>query len=241
MHRASVHGALLLANFALTSVAVAQGFGPAMMESTPSSYRAVGFSMPAVTATKETVARLEFNLAGQGALSIEGTMKKKRQEISEKEQQETGESLEAEGYAAAMHISRYSSGMDMSGFFWSLGVGYREERLKWTVAPEDNDPQANFSLVNDKNLFDHEATAKGTTGSLRVGYRFVGSSVPIIVGIYLGARHFQAGVEDAEAKEGDQASYDQNATDPMTDREKERLRRRVTTAPDAGLEVGFAF
>jgi hypothetical protein len=221
------------------SPAIAQIFNPAMMsEGGGSSYRSTGLSIPAVTATREHAARLEFNLSGQGALGIEGTLKRKREEVSEKEQAETGESLIAEAQGAGLMISRYSSGMDMSGFYWTMAFGYREEKMSWTVAAEQNDPQANIMLLNDKNRFEHEAVAKGTTGSLRIGYRYVGSSLPVIAGVYLGARHFQASVEDAEQKDQDQGTV---AADPMTDRERERLRRRVTSAPDAGLEIGFAF
>ena len=143
----------------------------------------------------------------------------------------------AEGYGVALLISRYSSGANMSGFFWTLGGGMREERFNWQVAAEENDPQADLSLVDDKNRFDHEAIAKGATGHLRIGYRYVAESFPIAAGVYFGARHFQPSIEDGESKDEQKNAQ----PDPMTDLEKERLKRRVATAPEAGIEFGFSF
>ena len=238
MHKSHMVGALLSLVFLTDGTAVAQGgFRPEMAPT--SNYKAVNFAMPLITMTKERVARIEFNLGGEGSLAVEGSLKSRREEVNEDVQLETGESLMAEGYGAALLISRYSSGIDMSGFYWTLGGGMREERYKWQVAAEKSDPQADFSLVNDKKRFEHEAIAKGATGHLRIGYRYVGESFPIAAGVYLGARHFQPGIEDDEAN--DEKNGPQNPPDPMTDREKERLKRRVATAPEAGIEFGFSF
>jgi hypothetical protein len=238
MHKSHMVGALLSLVFLADGVAVAQGgFRPDMAP--VSTYKAVSFSMPLVTMTRERVARLEFNLSGQGSIALEGSVKNRREEVGEEEQMETGESLMAEGYGAALLISRYSSGANMSGFYWTLGGGMREERINWQVEAEEKDPQADLRLVDDKNRFEHEVVAKGATGHLRIGYRYVADSIPIAAGIYLGARHFQAGVEDAETK--DDPKYDQTKPDPMTNLEKERLKRRIATAPEAGVEFGFSF
>lgn len=233
---------LIAGSLFISGSAAAQIFNPKMGESSGESYRVAGLSIPAITATREHVARLEFNLSGQGALGLEGVMKRKREEVSEEDHAETGESLISEAQGVGLMISRYSSGMDMSGFYWTMAFGYREEKHAWVVAPEENDPQADLALRNDNDMFEHEATSKGTTGALRIGFRYVGSSLPIMAGVYVGARHFQAQIEDAQKKDQDNTeSYSNVRSAPMTDREKERLRRRVTSAPDAGLEIGFAF
>lgn len=206
---------------------------------TASHYRAFSFVMPLITMTKERVARLEFNLNGEGSVSLEGSLKNRREEVNEEEQLKTGESLMAEGYGASLLISRYSSGSDMSGFFWTLGGGMREEKFNWKVEAEERDPQANIALVDDKNQFEHEAIAKGGTAHIRIGYRYVGVTIPFAAGFYVGARHFQAGVDDSESRKEENTTRAE--PDPMTDREKDRLRRRIATAPEAGLEFGFAF
>jgi hypothetical protein len=231
-------GALLSLVFLTGGTAAAQG-GMRSDVATGSNYKAVSFVMPLLTMAKERVARLEFNLGGEGSLSLEGSVKNRREEVNEEEQLKTGESLMAEGYGMSLLISRYSSGADMSGFFWTLGGGVREERFNWQVAAEEKDPQADLSLVDDKNQFEHEAIAKGGTAHIRIGYRHVGETIPIAVGFYAGARHFQAGVDDSKSR--DDKNTDRDEPDPMTDREKERLRRRVATAPEAGLEFGFSF
>ena len=237
MHKSHMVGALLSLLILTDGTAVAQG-GMRPEMATASSYKAVSFVMPLVTMTRERVARIEFNLGGEGSLSLEGSLKNRREEVNEDEQLKTGESLMAEGYGVSLLISRYSSGADMSGFFWTLGGGVREERFNWQVAVEEKDPQADLSLVDDKNRFDHEAIAKGGTAHIRIGYRYVGDTIPIAAGFYAGARHFQAGIDDSESPENRDAA--RGEPDPMTDREKERLRRRVATAPEAGLEFGFA-
>lgn len=197
--------------------------------------------MPVITAAKETVLRMEFNLSGQGAIALEGSLKKKREEVSESEQEDTGESLIAEGKGIALFISRYSDGGSMSGFYWGLGIGVREENMTWKVAAEKDDPQADYNLTNEKNQFEHQVVAKGNTGHIRIGYRYSAHSLPIAAGLYLGVRHFQASAQDAEQKKEAPDQYDLSRSDPMTESERDRMKHRIATTPEAGLEFGFAF
>lgn len=244
MRTARLAGVLFIIMLFGASPAMGQGgFSPQMMESrdSGSAYRSFGLTMPVITVSKETVVRMEFNLGGQGAIAVEGSLKKKREEVGESKQEETGESLIAEGKGLALFISRYSNGADMSGFYWGLGLGMREENLSWKVSAEKDDPQADYSLTNDKNQFEHQILAKGTTGHLRIGFRYVAQTLPVAAGLYAGARHFQASAEDDDRKKDDQKQYDESKSDPMTDSERDRIKRRIATTPEVGLEFGFAF
>ena len=66
MHKSHMVGALLSLVFLTDGTAVAQGgFRPEMAPT--SNYKAVNFAMPLITMTKERVARIEFNLGGEGS------------------------------------------------------------------------------------------------------------------------------------------------------------------------------
>lgn len=202
------------------------------------SYRAFTMSAP-LTINAERVGRLEFNLAGKASLALEGNFKAEREEAPEKAQEEKNESMRAEGKGAALMVQRYVDGAAMAGLYWGLGVGYREETVRWRVRPEDSDRQVDLSLTDKDRMLNHDATLKGTTGHLRIGYRYVAAELPFVIGGYLGGRHFQAGVKDAEQTDEEEGQNVKQA--PMTDGEKERLRRKYTTKPEAGVELGITF
>lgn len=201
-------------------------------------YRSFTMSMP-LTINRESVGRLELNLAGKASVAFEGNFKKEREEATEEAQEEKNESMRAEGKGAALFVQRYMDGAAMAGMYWGLGVGYREETVRWRVQPEESDKQVNFSLVDKDRMLNHDAELKGTTGHLRVGYRYVAADLPFVVGGYVGGRHFQAGVRDGEQTDEEEDANVKQA--PLTDAEKERLRRKYTTKPEAGLELGITF
>lgn len=201
-------------------------------------YRSFAMSMP-LTITGESVGRLELNLAGKASLALEGNFKREREEASEEAQEERNESMRAEGKGAALFVQRYWDGAAMAGLYWGLGVGYREETVRWRVQPEESDKQVNMSLVDKDRMLNHDAELKGTTGHLRVGYRYVPTDLPFVIGGYLGGRHFQAGVKDG--KQTDEEEEENVKQAPLTDAEKERLRRKYTTKPEAGVELGITF
>jgi hypothetical protein len=204
-------------------------------------YRSFAVTMP-LSFSRETNGHLEANLAGKATVSVEGGVRRKGDDVTAKETSETSESIESEGRGGAILISRYSDGMSMSGFYWGLGVGYREIDATWTVKPEGDDPQVNSYYLNQSDgTLRHRAQLRGTTGHIRGGYRYVGEEIPFTIGAFVGARHFQAGVKDAEADEDSRDSSRTVDDAAMTDREKERLRRRYTTSPELALELGWAF
>ncbi len=201
-------------------------------------YRAFTMGMP-LTINRESVGRLEFNVAGKASLALEGSFKKEREEAPDEAREDKNESMRAEGKGAAIFVSRYMDGAAMAGLYWGMGVGYREETVRWRVQPEESDKQVNLSLVDKDRMLTHDAELKGTTGHLRLGYRYVTPDLPFVIGGYFGGRHFQAGVQDGEQSEEDEEANVKQA--PMTDAEKERLRRKYTTKPEAGLELGITF
>lgn len=201
-------------------------------------YRSFTMSAP-LTINAERVGRLEFNLAGKASLAVEGNFKREREEASDEAQEERSESMRAEGKGAALFVHRYMDGAAMAGMYWGLGAGYRQETVRWRVQPENSDKQVNLSLVDKDRMLNHDAELKGTTGHLRVGYRYVASELPLAIGGYVGGRHFQAGVRDGKQTSEDEEANVQQA--PLTDDEKERLRRKYTTKPEAGLELAVTF
>lgn len=235
--------ALPLAALAGATPALAQGkgspFGGMSVEpADKDEFRSFILSTPIANFNGETIVHMELNLAGNATLALEGIMKRAFEEVDEKEMEETGESRSSKAKGGALILSRYSRPMSMAGFYWSIGAGYRQEDVTWSVRPDEQDPDASqsFGLVDEKGNLHHDARLSGMTGNFRGGYRYVGKDFPFLGGIYLGARHFQAGVEDNEVKRDEPVRVAS-----MTDREKERLRRKYSTRPEFGLEVGFRF
>jgi hypothetical protein len=180
---------------------------------------------------------MEFNLMGEGSLALEISGQKAEEQIAEERQLTTRESMVAGGKAASIIVSRYSHPQSMSGFFWALGAGLREERADWRVQPSDKDTGAKSLRTDQDGLLNHRASLKGGTVHGRLGYRYSGTSYPFMIGGYIGARHFQASVNDLG---GD--SEDSNVTiTAMTDYEKEKLRRRSGTSSESTIEVGVMF
>lgn len=231
-------------------VATAQGFFPEAATASKSSsgggsssgganYRTFAFTIPVITFTGEQVARLEFNLGGLASLALEANFKPKNDEVHPDDALETGESLVSKGRGFALLFSRYTDEAAMAGFYYAIGAGYREMNADWKVRPATDDKEVDMTLVQTDERLYHRAEMKGVTGHIRGGYRYVGTSIPLSVGLYMGLRHYQVGVRDEKRdnlSEGDEAAYSD-----MTDSERERLRRRFTTKLEPGIEVGIAF
>ncbi len=214
------------------------GIGGGESRESSGPYRAFTMAMP-LTINSERVGRLEFNLAAKASLAVEANFKKEREEASDEAQEERNESMRAEGKGAAIFVHRYMDGAAMAGMYWGLGVGYRQETVRWRVQPDEADKQVNLALTDKDRMLNHDAELKGTTGHLRVGYRYVATELPFVIGGYIGGRHFQAGVQDG--KQTDEEEEENVKQAPLTDSEKERLRRKYTTKPEAGIEFGVTF
>ncbi len=222
----------------------AQGGKPFSLSATPSSeggggsrsgYRAFALSLPIVNVGGGTVGRGELNLYGRGSLAIEGTYQAKGEDMTKKEQQQrNGESMMTQARAVSAFLARYSEPMQMAGFYYGLGVGYRQETAKWRLKPDGTTTAA---ALDEQRFANHAATMAGPTGHVRGGYRYVGKEVPLLIGAYVGLRHFESVVKDAQPSAGPLGG---GSYSDMTDAEKEHLKRRFATAPEAGLEIGFA-
>lgn len=193
----------------------------------------------------ETVARFELNLEQRASLALELNIKRRRDDIRPAEAEATQESLLTDAKGAILMISRYSEPTRLAGFYWTLGAGFRTMNADWQVQPDPRDQYADLSLTTlaedtGVSVFHHRATMTGTTGHMRTGYRYVAQELPLMIGAYVGIRHFQASVKDA--KNSNQGGDDQAAQyAPMTERERERLRRRYTTQLEPAIELGFVF
>lgn len=239
-------GALSLGLIAVTlgsATAQAQSKMPMSASSSSSGkdpYHGFNVSMPIVNLNKEMIIHLEANLGGAASLSLEGIFKGAYDEIDEDETVKTGETRSSTAKGVSLLFSRYSNPNSMSGIYFGIGVGYREESVDWRVRPDANDPKSNYALVDpETQLLNHDGKLSGTTGSFRVGYRYVGDEWPVSAGGYIGARHFQAGVSDVDAEHT--KIEDNIPLADMTDHEKDSLRRSYATRPECGIEIGFRF
>jgi hypothetical protein len=203
-------------------------------------YRAFDVSLPVLSMGSDRVVRMELNLQGKASIALEGMMQTRHEDVDPKTQSDTGESMISDAQGAALFVSRYTQPMTMSGFYWSLGAGYRQQNILWRVRPDGTDDQVNTQLLDSDQMLNHEAVLRGGTGHGRVGYRYSGTEVPLMIGAYGGVRHFQASVRDKSSLAADGAR-DGTTYAPMTDMEKDRLLRLYQTAPEVGLELGFLF
>ncbi len=224
-----------------TSHALAQGAPKMPMRAEAGGgggpYRSFAIALPLVSIDGEASGRMEFNLMAEGSMALEVSGQKAEEQISEERQLTTRESMIAGGKAASLIIARYTQPQSMSGFFWALGAGFREERADWRVEPSNKDVAAKSLSTDRDGLLNHRALLKGGTVHGRLGYRYSGTSYPFMIGGYIGARHFQASVKDVEASD-----EDSNVTiTAMTEYEKEKLRRRSGTSSESTIEVGVMF
>ena len=197
-------------------------------------YRAFMLALPVVNVGGGTVGRAELNLYGRGSLAIEGTYQDKGEDITKKEQKLTGESMITQARAITVFLARYSEPMQMAGFYYGLGVGYRHESANWHLKPTGAPATAALDEVDFAN---HSASFVGPTGHLRGGWRYVGKEFPLLIGAYVGMRHFESIVSDAQPSG---QAVGGGAYTNMTESEKDHLKRRFATTPEAGLEIGFA-
>ena len=228
----SAYRPLLLLFGVLTSIpALAQ---VQMRTSQDANYRSFHGVVPLPLPLAQSVGKLEYNLGGKASIAIEGAYSHPDERYSDKAVASTGESLHAEGRAITVLISRFSRPQTMSGFYWSLGVGYREMTAQWKALADPADPEVNFSLVDSQGYLDHQAHLSGMTGHGRLGYRYV-PDWPFMFGIFLGARHFQNKVEDAVDQNGNPKGT------PMTDQQKQRMKRYFMSKLEPNIELAISF
>lgn len=201
-----------------------------------------GISLPVLPAAREIIGGFEFNLSGRGTLTLEGGIVRGGELLSDDEVEETKDSLESKGgFQGGLILSRYTDPVRMAGFFFGVGAGYRQEKVKWTRTPAQREEYSAALLSVEGKLY-HEATLAGATGHARVGYRYVGEEIPFAIGIALGVRHFEAGYRE-EKERDDALSGDstRSLVAPTPKESQEGLERRIKTGLEGGIAIGYIF
>lgn len=194
--------------------------------------RSFALSLPLVAMNNESKASGEFNLGSIGALSVEIlSMMSHDAFFGDEKDARPNDELIMSGAEVALFYSSYSDAKEMSGFHWGVGVGYRALKAEWARTPDGSFTLAEDAPRDNLGRINHDLRANGMAAHARVGYRFVGDSVPIVLGAFIGARHYQNQFDDRDNPEA--------VATPEKDREA--LQRRFMSAIEPGLELGFSF
>jgi len=137
-------------------------------------------------------------------------------------------------------IARYSEPQSLSGFFWSLGGGYRQYNAEWKKKPEDADKEPRMSMTDDDGYLHHRVVGSGVVGVARVGYRFIPAEWPIALGAHIGMRHMNSTVKDVEVDDDEQEKLNLEYS-KINEKERKSIKNRMMTQPDFAIEFGFSF
>jgi hypothetical protein len=195
------------------------------------NYKTMNLTLPLIAFGGESVTKAEWNLRGNGSLGLELNMMSEGEMYSDKEiEEKNGDSLMMKASQVAILYSQYSNPKSLSGGYWTVGVGYRQVKGTWDQTPTPNQDIQGASLNTDGKVR-HALTGTGPTAQVRTGYRYVAESIPFSVGAYIGIRHFQATMKDAE----------ESGTVTSTAEELTSLQRRMMSHLEPGIELGLAF
>ena len=226
--------AVALLVLGIGGIAVAQQKMPFKLKkrSKGSDYQMFAVTAPFGVIGGEMGLHIEANLAGNASLALEGIYVPEREEFAEKRVEEDKRSFIGGGYEAALIITRFTREMDMAGFYWSMGVGYRQINGTYRHPAEGK----GYALVDRSNRDEEgriaqEANAAGITGRGRVGYRYLGDSFPFVIGAFFGIRHFENKV----------AAKSTDETQQLSDEDSHQLSNMLTTAPEGAIEIGLSF
>ena len=202
-------------------------------QAAPSSgnYKTVNLTLPLIAFGGESVTKGEWNLRGNGSIGLELNMMSEGEMYSDKEiEEKNGDSLMMKGSQVAVLYSQYSNPKSLSGGYWTLGVGYRQVKGTWDQTPTPDQDIQGASLNADGKVR-HVLSGAGPTAQVRTGYRYVAESIPLSVGAYIGIRHFQSTIEDAE----------ESGTVTTSAEDLTALQRRMMSHLEPGIELGLAF
>jgi hypothetical protein len=194
-------------------------------------YRSLMLGLPLASTERGPIGRVELNIYGKGSIAIEGSSEVLAEDLLRSQVAESGESMMTKGGQMSLFYFRYSKPVSMAGWYYGFGLGYHEESVNW-----HRRTSALGIALADASFVNHSATLRGPTGHGRLGYRYVGTDVPMLVGGYFGLRHFQASVKDGQSNDDAETT---SAPIAMGDSEKTRLLNRFRTAPEIGIEIGF--
>jgi hypothetical protein len=187
-------------------------------------------TLPVVTIGREGSLHAEFSLKEKGTLGLDwaewGGLFGTREELTSRERAENpGQSLVTEGRDMSLEFARYTDPYNMSGFYWGLGVGYRMMRLDWseTLISEDGSTRSRYY-----------AYASGPAVNGRLGYRFVGDSVGVVLGSFVGLKYFLSDITDKSSEDTRTYSFIDTKT-------RSRLQNKIATLLKIGIDIGWAF
>ena len=211
---------IFLSFFAGTAVAAGQG------------YRSAAWSLQ--SSGRQASIGGELNLGGRASLTVEGSYTRKGEDLRGDEQEKSpGDSLESQGREVAFIFSRYTDAANMSGLYWSLGPGYRTISAQWHRRPFEGEDPGSYRLTSSGDT-DQNFDIKGFTTHGRVGFRYIFEAVPVVVGIFVGIRHYQVIIsDDGAAAEGD-SKY------RSSDDARRSLQHRYMTLISPGITFGLA-
>ncbi|HYX32564.1 MAG TPA: hypothetical protein VE954_05580 [Oligoflexus sp.] len=193
--------------------------------------KSMNLTLPLIAFGGESVTKAEWNLRGHGSLGLELNMMGESEMYSDKEiEEKNGDSLMMKGSQVALLYSQYSKPKSLSGGYWTIGLGYRQVKGYWDQTPTANQDIQGASLNADGKVR-HSLSGAGPTAQVRTGYRYVAESIPLSVGAYIGLRHFQSTMKDAEA----------SGTVTTTAEDLTSLQRRMMSHLEPGIELGLAF
>lgn len=196
-------------------------------------------SVPVMTERPQLRVHMEYNAGRSAGLALEIATIARTEELRDAEIQATGNSLVISGAQASLLLSRYSDEANLGGFFWTLGAGYRQWGAEWAKKADEKDV-TRLGLVDDDGLLHHRIKGRGTTGHVRVGYRYVAKEWPIAVGAHVGLRHMNSQITEAKVSEAEEKKLEFSYS-PVSGSEKRSMKNRMMTTPDITVDFGTAF
>jgi len=196
------------------------------------AYRYTHVSVPLINFGREVAAHVEANVLGNAGISIEYIKVNPGEEFSDKESKEKGISLNTSGWEVGLAVARYSKPQPMAGFYWLLGAGYRSLNAELKKQRDESYVLATDERMEDEGWVAYDMEATGMTGRGRLGYRYIGESVPFIVGGFFGIRHFASEFSDGNSGVRPEDS-------PVTPDEKKAFSRLMMSKMMLGVEVGM--
>ena len=192
-------------------------------------------TLPVIAIGSESNLELDLNLGGDASLAFYwGLLSKSERLTATEKEANPGSSLMLQGQELGFVFQRFSSGIDMSGFHWGIGAGYRNILAQWTK-PQEDSTSPYLRADKDGNTY-HEFDLAGAVLSARLGYRYVAESIGFVAGLYLKTRHFQSRVSEKEQQEVEPSNYS-----PLELEDEIKVKRRLMTTVLPTLELGWAF
>ena len=177
----------------------------------------------------------QLNLAAKASIALELATGGVLQDLSPRElEKNPNDTMVTEYRAGRIVFSRFSEPELMSGFFWTLGAGYRTQTATWLRTPWEKENVTSLNL-NSTGQTQEKYRLSGTTGHGRIGYKYTGQSAPFFAGIHIGLQHFQATVDEVYEKTDEEPA----TKDKVHSEVKSSLKRRWMTTSDLAISVGL--